>query len=151
MKSRWQSLGFDSETFKLFVKMRGARTRMSLLAALRRPRHRLWLAQELGLDWKVIDRNITLLNERGLVCEDVAFGKVKTYRRTAFGESLLQLLRELDGEIEGGPEPGGLEEGEEPLALRSEQGRRGTTREPGPVSIRPLIVVRSVPHRGSSG
>jgi len=148
MRTRWQSLGFDSETFKLFVRMRGARTRTSLLAALRRPRHRLWLAQELGLDWKVIDRNIALLNERGLVCEDVAFGKVKMYRRTPFGESLLQLLGELDGGVEDGTEPDGIGK-EQPLVMRSFEPDRRATAEPDPVSIRPMIVVQSVQRRSS--
>jgi predicted ArsR family transcriptional regulator len=97
VKSRWQSLGFDYGLFDLFIKMKGAKTRVSLLEMLSTPRDRLQLAQQLDLDWKAIDYHISLLDRRGLVHEETAIGKVRMFRRTAFGESLLRLLNERNG------------------------------------------------------
>ena len=96
MKSRWEGLGFDSGIFDLFIKMKGAKTRLNLLDALSRPKDRLQLAQELGLDWKAVDYHIVLLNRYGLVHEDHAFGNVRMYRLTKQGEVLLQLLKEFN-------------------------------------------------------
>lgn len=96
MRSRWESLGFDSGIFDLFMKMKGAKTRLNLLGALTGPKDRLQLAQELGLDWKAVDYHILLLNRYGLVHEDHAFGNVKMYTLTKQGEVLLQLLKEFN-------------------------------------------------------
>ncbi len=96
-KSRWERSGFDSETFHLFVRMKGARTRLNLLYAMSNPKDRLQLAQELGLDWNAVDYHIDLLSRRGLVHEHSAFGRVRMYRRTTLGESLLRLLGEFEG------------------------------------------------------
>jgi len=100
VRSRWESVGFDSGIFDLFMRMKGAKTRFSLLDALSVPKDRMQLAQELELDWKAIDYHIVRLNKFGLVHEDRAFGKVKLYRVTTLGETLLRLLREFNGEIE---------------------------------------------------
>ena len=97
MRSRWESFGFDSEMFDLFVRMKGARTRLNLLYALSRPKDRLQLAQELGLDWNAVDYHVVLLNKCGLVHEDTASGRVRMYRLTSLGESLLRLLAEFEG------------------------------------------------------
>jgi DNA-binding transcriptional ArsR family regulator len=102
VKSRWEGLGFDSGTFDLFIKMKGAKTRLNLLDALSMPKDRLQLAQQLGLDWKAVDYHIVLLNKYGLVHEDQAYGRVKMYRLTTLGETLLQLLKEFDREIDNG-------------------------------------------------
>ena len=100
VKSRWESVGFDSGTFELFMRMKGAKTRSSLLDALSLPKDRLQLAHELGLDWKAVDYHIVRLNKYGLVQEDHAFGRVKLYRLTTLGEILLRLLKEFDSGIE---------------------------------------------------
>ena len=97
LRSRWESLGFDSEMFDLFMRMKGARTRLNLLCALSRPMDRLQLARELGLDWNGVDRHVVLLNKHGLVHEDTASGRVRMYRLTPLGESLLRLLAEFEG------------------------------------------------------
>jgi DNA-binding transcriptional ArsR family regulator len=102
VKSRWEGLGFDSGIFDLFIKMKGAKTRLNLLDALSMPKDRLQLARELGLDWKAIDYHIILLNKHGLIHEDHALGKVKMYRLTTMGETLLQLLKEFNREIDNG-------------------------------------------------
>jgi DNA-binding transcriptional ArsR family regulator len=99
VRSRWESVGFDSGIFELFMRMKGAKTRLSLLDALCVPKDRMQLAQELGLDWKAIDYHIVRLSRYGLVHEEHAFGKVKLYRLTALGESLLRLVGEFNGEI----------------------------------------------------
>ena len=108
LRSRWESLGFDSGIFDLFIKMKGAKTRLNLLDALSRPKDRLQLAQELGLDWKAVDYHIILLNRYGLVHEDRAFGNVRMYKLTKQGEVLLQLLKEFNKEIARGTDPSGV-------------------------------------------
>ena len=97
LRSRWESLGFDSDMFDLFMRMKGARTRLNLLCALSRPMDRLQLARELGLDWNGVDYHIVLLNKHGLVHEDTLSGRVRIYRLTPLGESLLRLLAEFEG------------------------------------------------------
>jgi DNA-binding transcriptional ArsR family regulator len=99
VRSRWESVGFDSGIFELFMNMKGAKTRLSLLDALCVPKDRMQLAQELGLDWKAIDYHVVRLSRHGLVHEDHAFGKVKLYRLTASGEALLRLVGEFNGEV----------------------------------------------------
>jgi len=118
MKSKWTDLGFDSDVFGLFVRMKGAKTRIRLLDALSEPKDRLQLAQELGLDWKAVDRHIEVLDKYGFVHETVAYGKVRMYALTSSGKLLLQLLDELNrqGSIE--PAPGA------PSAISSEAGTR---------------------------
>ena len=106
MKSRWEGLGFDSGIFDLFIKMKGAKTRLNLLDSLSMPKDRLQLARELGLDWKAVDYHIVLLNRYGLVHEDRAFGNVRMYRLTKQGEVLLQLLQEFNKEVVTGAESG---------------------------------------------
>jgi len=100
VKSRWESMGFDSETFDLFVKMKGARTRMNLLDSLSMPKDRLQLAQELGLDWKAVDYHILRLSKYGLVHEDQSSGRVRMYHLTTLGETMLQLLKEFNKEAD---------------------------------------------------
>jgi len=101
MKSRWEALGFDSEVFELFVRMRGGKTRVKLLNSLLIPKDRFQLAQELGLDWKAVDRHVVMLNKYGFVREQTAYGRVRIYELTAVGKLLLQLLQNLDQEESG--------------------------------------------------
>jgi DNA-binding transcriptional ArsR family regulator len=100
VRSLWESVGFDSGIFELFMRMKGAKTRLSLLEAMSTPKDRMQLAQELGVDWKAVDYHIVRLSKCGLVREDLAFGKVKLYRLTNLGETLLRLLGEFNCEIE---------------------------------------------------
>jgi hypothetical protein len=99
VKSRWESMGFDSSMFELFMRMRGAKTRLNLLGALFIPKDRMQLAKELGLDWKAVDYQIVRLSRHGLVRTDYAFGRVKLYRLTTMGEALLRLVGESDKNI----------------------------------------------------
>ncbi len=103
MKSRWESLGFDSDVFQLFVKMRGAGTRLKLMNALSVPKDRLQLAQELALDWKAIDYQVELLRKHGFIQEQAAYGRVKLYELSGTGKELLQLLVDLQAKDERTP------------------------------------------------
>jgi hypothetical protein len=98
MRSKWTDLGFDSDVFTLFVKMKGAKTRIRLLDALTVPKDRLQLADELGLDWKSVDRHVAVMKKYGFVNDSVAYGRVRLYQLTPMGVSLLKLLQELSRE-----------------------------------------------------
>jgi DNA-binding transcriptional ArsR family regulator len=104
VKSRWENLGFDSGIFDLFMRMKGAKTRFNLIDALSAPKDRLQLAKELHLDWKAVEFHVTRLNKLGIVSEERAYGKVKMYRLTSYGEDLLQLLKDVDKEFNNGAE-----------------------------------------------
>jgi len=101
VRSRWMALGFDSDVFQLFMKMRGGATRLKLLENLNAPKDRMQLAQELGLDWKAVDRHVQLLNKYGFIGEQAAYGNVKVYQVTPLGRMLLQLLDELTASEQG--------------------------------------------------
>lgn len=98
MRAKWTNLGFDSDVFTLFVRMKGAKTRIRLLDALNVPKDRLQLAQELGLDWKSVDRHVAVMKKYGFVTDQVAYGRVKLYKLTPMGVSLLKLMKELSSE-----------------------------------------------------
>lgn len=98
MRSRWEALGFDSQVFELFVRMRGGKTRVKLLSSLLIPKDRFQLANELDLDWKAVDRHIMMLDKFGFVHEEAAFGRVRIYELTTVGKMLLKLLQSLNEE-----------------------------------------------------
>ena len=93
-REAWTSLGFDSEVFELFMRMKGGKTREKMMSSLSMPKDRLQLAQELGLDWKAVDHHIIVLCKYGFVLEQVAYGRVKMYELTDMGKVLLRLLKE---------------------------------------------------------
>ncbi len=99
LKSRWEGLGFDSDVFRLFMRMRGGKSRVRMLNALGQPKDRHQLAQELGMDWRGVDQHIAALSRHGLVSDEVAYGKVIMYRLTPSGKALLQLLEDMDAEV----------------------------------------------------
>ena len=101
LRSRWESLGFDSGIFEMFMSMKGAKTRLNLLLALSEPKDRMRLAQELGLDWRAVDYQVTRLARRGLVDEEHVVGKVKLFRVTKLGEALLGLLQQEFDAVSG--------------------------------------------------
>jgi predicted transcriptional regulator len=114
VRSKWTSLGFDSDVFRLFVRMRGAGNRFRLLKALENPKDRFQVAKELGLQWKAVDRQIQILLRNGLISERTAYGKVKMFELTSLGRLLLGLLIEMNEE--------------------ETQGNHGTEPDVGPVS-----------------
>ncbi len=101
MKSRWEALGFDSEVFELFVRMRGGKTRVKLLNSLLIPKDRFQLAHELGMDWKAVDRHMAMLDKFGFVHEQAVYGRVRIYELTSMGKLLLQLYQSLTEEENG--------------------------------------------------
>lgn len=96
VRSVWSKSMFDYSVFKLLVKMRGSTTRMRILQTLERPMNRQQLANELGLDWKAVDRHIELLLNYGLIKETgEGNGRVKHYILTDDGRHVLELLEKL--------------------------------------------------------
>ena len=105
---KWRSLGFDTDVFSLMVMMKGARSRLTLLAYLAEPRHKTELSTLAGLDWKEVDREIRLLERFGLIFLYAHSGSVKMYKLTEHGKQLLKLISELEKEIGSeivGPRP----------------------------------------------
>jgi len=99
VRSKWEGLGFDSDVFRLFLKMRGGKTRLRMMTALSKPKDRYQLAQELGIDWRAVDQHIVVLGHHGLVSDNLAYGKVKMYQLTPSGKIMLQLLENIDAEV----------------------------------------------------
>ncbi len=95
-RSMWLKLGFDQDVFKLFMKMRGAPTRLKLLQSLSTAKDRAQLAQVLGIDWKAVDRHVELLEKYGFVKENSGEGTTKFYELTPIGSTLLRLVSEQD-------------------------------------------------------
>jgi hypothetical protein len=95
LRTKWNSSGFTQDSFDLLVKMKGGPTRLKLLNALAVPKDRSQLAQELGMDWKGVDRHIQLLMRYSFIREDAAFGAIKLYTLTPDGEKLLGLVKEM--------------------------------------------------------
>lgn len=122
VKSQWERLGFDSDTFRLFMKMRGGPTRAKLLSALDKPKDRFRLATDLGMDWRAVDQQMVVLGRHGLVIDRVAYGKVRMYELTASGRRLLELLDDTGTEVKAGPESASevLEESDETVAIDSQ-------------------------------
>jgi DNA-binding MarR family transcriptional regulator len=94
-RAKWNSSGFTQDSFDLLVKMKGGPTRLKLLDALNTPKDRSKLAQELGMDWKAVDRHIQLLVRYNFIKEDASFGAIKLFTLTPDGEKLLHVIREM--------------------------------------------------------
>jgi DNA-binding MarR family transcriptional regulator len=96
VRSRYTELGFGSDVFELFMKMKGGATRIRVLSTLSTPKDRLQLAEELGVDWKTVDRHVQILNRYGFVREQAAVGTVRLYEMTPIGRMLLNLFDDLE-------------------------------------------------------
>ena len=118
VRSRYTEMGFGSDVFELFMKMKGGATRIKVLNTLSTPKDRLQLAQELGVDWKTVDRHVQILNRYGFVREQAAYGTVRLYEVTPIGRMLLNLFDDL--EKTDGP----VAQHEATAALRSEDESR---------------------------
>lgn len=118
MRARYSEMGFGSDVFELFMKMKGGATRIKVLNTLSSPKDRLQLAEELGVDWKTVDRHVQILSKYGFVSEQAAYGTVRLYQVTPLGKMLLNLFDDLertDGPVPQLP----------PTAARSEEERSG--------------------------
>lgn len=91
-------LGFDHDVFELFVKMRGGPTRLKLLGLLSGPKDRARMAEELGLDWKAVDRQVALLAKYGFIKEASRNGADVFYELAPTGRILLDLVNEMTNE-----------------------------------------------------
>lgn len=96
LRSRYMEMGFDTDVFELFMKMKGGATRIRVLNTLSTPKDRLQLAEELGVDWKTVDRHVQILNKYGFVREQAAYGNVRMYEVTPIGKMLLNLFDDLE-------------------------------------------------------
>ena len=101
VRARYSEMGFGSDVFELFMKMKGGATRIKVLNMLSTPKDRLQLAQEMGVDWKTVDRHVQILSKYGFVSEQAAYGTVRLYEVTPMGKMLLNLFDDL--ERTGGP------------------------------------------------
>jgi hypothetical protein len=96
VRARYSEMGFGSDVFELFMKMKGGATRIKVLNTLSTPKDRLQLAQELGIDWKAVDRHVQILNKYGFISEQAAYGTVRLYQVTPMGKMLLNLFDDLE-------------------------------------------------------
>ena len=87
--------GFSSDVFDLMIGMRGGGSRLALLREMQEPRHRQELAEVTGIDWKEVDRQISVLEKYGLVKVYAESGTVRMYHITEQGKLLLGLMADL--------------------------------------------------------
>jgi DNA-binding transcriptional ArsR family regulator len=97
IKSLFARMGFGGDVYDLMVGMRGAGSRVSLLQSMETPRHRLELSEITGIDWKEVDRQLSVLEKYGLVKVYAQSGTVKLYQVTEQGKLLLNLVGEMSG------------------------------------------------------
>lgn len=96
VRTAYSQMGFGSDVFELFMKMKGGPTRIKVLNTLSTPKDRLQLAEELGVDWKTVDRHVQVLSRNGFIREQSSYGTVRLYEVTPLGKMLLDVYRELD-------------------------------------------------------
>jgi hypothetical protein len=116
VRARYSEMGFGSDVFELFMKMKGGATRIKVLNTLATPKDRLQLAEELGVDWKTVDRHVQILHKYGFVTEQAAYGTVRLYQVTPMGKMLLNLFDDLertDGPVSQQQPPASLPSREE--------------------------------------
>ena len=98
-KSRARSLfaarGFEGQVYDLMIGMRGGGSRLALLRSMQEPRHRQELAVLTGIDWKEVDREVTVLEKYGLVKVYAQSGSVRMYQVTEQGRLLMKMVDDL--------------------------------------------------------
>jgi hypothetical protein len=97
VRSAFAKMGFGSDVFDLMMGMRGGGSRISLLENMESPKHRLELSKLTGIDWKEVDRQLSVMEKYGLVKVQAQSGTVKLYQVTEQGRLLLKLVEELSG------------------------------------------------------
>lgn len=95
VKSAFAKMGFGSDVYDLMIGMRGAGSRVSLLQNMESPKHRLELSELTGIDWKEVDRQLSVLEKYGLVKVYAQSGTIQLYQVTEQGKLLLNLVGEL--------------------------------------------------------
>jgi DNA-binding HxlR family transcriptional regulator len=91
-RQRWTESGMCAGVYELLVKMKGGPTRIKLLSLLVGPKNKLQLANELGIDWKAVDRHVSRLLEFNLVQVVAVAGTCTVYSRTEKGRRALSLI-----------------------------------------------------------
>jgi len=96
IRQNWSNIGLDEELFDLFVKKKGAPTRIEILEHLvNGNKDRFQLSHELNLAWRAVDRHINIMVAHGLLRERVAYGRVRFFGITPLGQLLLDNVREV--------------------------------------------------------
>lgn len=90
-RQRWTESGMCTGVYELLVQMKGGPTRTKLLSLLTEPKNKLQLANELGVDWKAVDRHVGKLLEFNLVQVAVVVGTCTVYVATEKGRRALAL------------------------------------------------------------
>ena len=103
VKSLFASRGFPPDVFDLMVTMRGGVSRITLLENMETPRNRLELSELTGIDWREVDREVSILEKYGLVKIYAQSGTVKMYQVTEQGKLLRSLVEELAKRPESAP------------------------------------------------
>ncbi len=98
VRSVWGQSRFSYDTFRLLVKMRGARTRLKLMHSLDSPKNKLQLATSMGIDWKAVDKHVHVLEKNGLIHATSTSGTATFYEVTEKGKDLIQVLEQLGAE-----------------------------------------------------
>ncbi len=80
--------------YELLVSSKGSGTRLRMLKVLNRPSTRYSLVRELGMDWKEVERNLSLLVDAGLVKAFREDGKLM-YMITNDGVRALEVIEGL--------------------------------------------------------
>jgi DNA-binding transcriptional ArsR family regulator len=95
VKSLFASRGFPPDVFDLMVTMRGGVSRITLLENMETPKNRLELSELTGIDWREVDREVSILEKYGLIKIYAQSGTVKMYQVTEQGKVLRSLVEEL--------------------------------------------------------
>jgi DNA-binding transcriptional ArsR family regulator len=96
-RALFQAAGFDKDVFRLLVRTKGGKSRARLLKTLMLPKDRMQLSRDLGLDWKAVDRHLRVLQEFGLIREEVNVqANIRLFGLTKVGEILLNVLEKME-------------------------------------------------------
>lgn len=90
-RHRWSESGMCADVYELLVQMRGGPTRIKLLGRMMEPKNKLQLANELGIDWKAVNRHVEKLLEVNLVQVAAIAGTCTVYVATEKGKRALAL------------------------------------------------------------
>jgi predicted ArsR family transcriptional regulator len=93
VRNEWLKNGVCCGAYEILVKMRGGPTRLRLLKLLAEPRNKLQMANELGIDWKAVDRHVERMLAYGLVKVIAVAGTCTVYSITEKGTRALALSR----------------------------------------------------------
>lgn len=97
-QKKWVAAGLDEPIPQILTKMRGAQSRVKILSSLQEPRHRGFLSDTTGIDWREVAREIVILRRYGLVELVEKKGRTEMYHLTGKGMLALKLIEGLGPE-----------------------------------------------------